>query len=489
MNHWIARNSLYFKISALLFTILGILGVAYVLISGYTTRKYLDEFQQRLYGGLADSTVAVVKPLINGRVDTMAIKDIMHSIMVINPSAEVYLLDTTGKIITYMAPHKKIKLDRVDLGPVRQYISEDRPRIVKGDDPRHPNTSKIFSAAVITGDGKAHGYLYMILASEEQQAVAASLYNSYFYRMGVQVFFISLAIALALGLFAIWYLTQKLRKVNATVRRFKEGDLQARIEDTEGDWKTLAETFNEMADTINENIETLRSVESLRRDLIANVSHDLRTPLAIMKGYIETLQIKQHDLTDEERARYLDIAHNSAEKLSRLVSQLFEYSKLEGDQVQPEKEPFQISDLVMDTIQKYELMAADKNIDLKLNAPGKLPLVFADLSLVERVVQNLMDNALQYTPDGGKVEIKLSDLGDGVEVCIADTGPGIPEADQAYIFDRYRKASAATTNGNGTGLGLAIVKKIMELHDAKIRIQSKLHEGTSFMFVLPAYPV
>lgn len=477
-------NKLYFKISAVLLGMLSILGILYIYISAFTARNYFDEFQQTLYEGLADSTVVHVKPLINGKVDTLAIKDIMHSIMVMNPSAEVYLLDTSGTIVTYMAPHKKIKLKSVVLAPVLEYISPNRPRIIKGDDPRHPEQKKIFSAAIIENNGTKEGYLYVILASEEQQAIATSLYSSYFYKLGTGYFLLALVITLIISLIAIWYFTHHLRRISNTVRRFKEGDYLARIENPQGDWRELAETFNEMADTINQNIESLKSVESLRRELIANISHDLRTPLAILKGYIETLQIKT-DLTPEVRNRYLATAYSSAEKLSKLISQLFEFSKLEAHQIEPAKEPFQVADLLMDTLQKYQLIAEKKTITLSVDNPSAVPLVFADISLVERVVQNLVDNAIEYTQEGGEITIRVSTLDNSVEVAVVDNGPGIPEADQPYIFERYRKSTKS--HKKGTGLGLAIAKKIMELHETTLEVQSKLHEGTRFVFVLQAY--
>ena len=477
-------NKLFFKISGVLFLLLAILAFAYMRISTYTAQSYLDELQQTLYGGLADSTVVHVKPLVDGKVDTAAIKDIMHSIMVINPSAEVYLLDTEGEIVTYMAPHKKIKLESVDLDPVLQYISPERPRCIKGDDPRHPGIQKIFSAAPIKNDGRLEGYLYVILASEEQEAIAAGLYDNYFFRLGATYFAGALLVALALGLIAIWYFTHHLRRISSTVTRFKEGDLTARIQNPDGDWKELSETFNSMADTINANIESMKSVEGLRRELVANISHDLRTPLSILKGYIETLQIKD-DLTEEERQKYLDTAYASAEKLSSLISQLFEYSKLEAKQIEPSKEPFQVTDLLMDTVQKYELVAESKNIDLRIDSKAQVPLIFADISLVERVIQNIVDNALNYTPEGGAVVIHIASDKKDVRVSVSDTGPGIPEAEQALIFERYRKGDRR--NRTGTGLGLAIAKKIMDLHQASIEVQSKLSEGSKFTLVFPAY--
>ena len=250
----------------------------------------------------------------------------------------------------------------------------------------------------------------------------------------------------------------------------------------------LADTFNEMADTIVANIEELKSVENLRKELIANVSHDLRTPLAIQQGYVETLLMKDKSISTEKRKEYLKIVLNSSEKLSGLIAQLFEYSKLEAKQIQPSKEPFFITELAQDVFQKYQILAEEKQIKMNLDMSQDLPMVFADVGLVERVIQNLMDNALKFTPKGGNVTIALQEMDKTVEVKIADTGPGIPENEQSFIFERYRKSERVNNEKQqGAGLGLAIAKKILELHDATIRVNSRLNEGTTFLFRLPAY--
>ena len=483
------RNYLYLKISATLMVLLAVLGFMYVWISHYVAEDYVQEINQQLYGDIANSTLKEVKPLVDGKVDTTAIQDVMHSMMVINPSVEVYLLDMKGQIITYVAPNKRVKLKKVNLNPIKEFIAagKDRP-LIKGDDPRHPDAQNIFSAAPIINDGEQEGYIYIILASEKQAAVVANLQSSYIYKLSRKMFFITLLGALLIGLLAIWLLTRSLRQVIKTVTRFKEGDYQARVAENEkGDMVVLADTFNEMADKIVENIDQLKSVENLRRELIANVSHDLRTPLAIMQGYVETMLMKNDDLSSENRQKYLKTVLTSSEKLSKLISQLFEYSKLEAKQIEPNKEPFFIGELAQDVWHKYQILAKEKEIELKLNMPKKLPMVFADLGLVERVIQNLMDNALKFTPNGGTIQLDLSPLHESVEIKIADNGPGISEEQQSYIFERYNKADRKGKQSGGAGLGLAIVKKILELHNATIRVQSRLNEGTAFMFQLPAY--
>ena len=192
--------------------------------------------------------------MVDGAIDQAAIMDIMHSMMVINPSVEVYLLDTVGAIITHVAPNKKVKLKSVDLNPVKAFIQsgENRP-FLKGDDPRHPNTKNIFSAAPILAKGLLQGYVYIILASEEQMAVVSDLKGSYMFKLGKQMVWITLISAMLLGLLAIWFLTRNLRGIIETVQRFKEGDYSARITpEKSGDLVVLADTFNDMADQIVE---------------------------------------------------------------------------------------------------------------------------------------------------------------------------------------------------------------------------------------------
>lgn len=482
---------LFIKISATLLGLFLILGIVFVGLTGFFAKEYLQETNQMLYGGIAEKMIKEVTPLIDGKVDTMAVQKIINSKMVINPSIEIYLLDTKGKIITYVAPESKIKSETVDLKPIKTFVNKEKFTFIKGDDPRSPDSKNVFSAAEIkdkTTD-ELQGYLYIVLASEEQMSIATYLIECYVPKVGIYLFAVALITAMIIGLIAIWFLTKNLRRYIEAVGKFKDGDLSVRVCDhAKGDFPVLGETFNEMADKLVANIDELKSVENLRRELIANVSHDLRTPLAIMQGYVETLQMKEGKISTEERQKYLNIILNSSEKLSGLIAQLFEYAKLEARQIEPSKEPFQLTDLVADAFSKYQVIAEDKDIVVKVAHQEDLPVVFADVSLVERVVQNLMDNALKFTPRGGTITISLEELKNGVQIMVADTGPGIPAEEQAFIFDRYRKINkTASKSNNGAGLGLAIVKKILELHDASIKVTSQINKGTAFTFSLPTY--
>ena len=375
----------------------------------------------------------------------------------------------------------------VDLGPVKQFIDCGGQLFILGDNPRNEHDPKIFSAAHFNHEGK-EGYIYIILAGKEFDAVTSSLSGSYFMKLGTGSMIVTLFFALLIGLISIWYLTANLRNIIETVIRFKEGDTKARIDNaSKTDLAELATTFNQMADTINDNIEKLKAHDKLRQELISNVSHDLRTPLAIIHGYTETLMIKDKELADEERKQYLNNINSSTEKLTKLVAQLFEYSKLEAKQIEPQKEPFLISELAMDLYSKYQILAKEKSIDLKIEMEEGLPLVFADIALVERVIQNLLDNALKFTPEGGTITLLLSHNDLHVECTVRDNGMGISEQDQTYIFERYRKARATSKENFGAGLGLAIVKKILDIHDASIKVISKPNQGAAFQFSLPVF--
>lgn len=280
-----------------------------------------------------------------------------------------------------------------------------------------------------------------------------------------------------------------MRKIVSVIRKFKEGDLNARINvKSKGELREVADSFNEMADTIVKNIDEMKTMDNLRRELVANVSHDLRTPLATIQGYIETILIKADSLSEEERIKYMQTIFNSTERLKLLVAELFELSKLEARETKPKSEPFSLAELVQDIQQKNTLIAEEKKIDISVNFPYDLPLVYADIGMMEKVIQNLLDNAIKFTSENGNVLIKLSPEKDEVRIEIQDTGQGISEEELPHIFDRYQRNVRSTQKGNdGLGLGLAIVKRIMEVHNMEIDVKSVQSKGTVFSFKIPVY--
>jgi predicted ATPase/signal transduction histidine kinase len=221
----------------------------------------------------------------------------------------------------------------------------------------------------------------------------------------------------------------------------------------------------------------------LRRDLIANVSHDLRTPLVSMRGYLEVLATRGESLDAEQRRQYLGIAVRQSERLASLVDELFELAKLDFKGMAPSREPFAFAELAADVVQKFRLAADERGVALELVAP-RLPFVDADIGLMERVLENLIGNALQHTPRGGRVEVALGADDTALHARVSDTGNGIAAADLPFLFDRFYRGSNSA-GPNGAGLGLAIAKRILELHGGEIRADSDGRSGSCFSFVLP----
>jgi signal transduction histidine kinase len=479
-------NRLYWKIAVIFMVLLTVLAAIYVYLTAYSAQRYFEATHQRLNREVAAHIVKFMVPFRNGKVNQKEAERIFFNVMVTNPSVEVYLLDTAGIILTYKAPAEKVKLKRVSLQPIRQFIQEEGQLFIRGDDPRHANIRKIFSAAKVQQGQRLVGYIYVVLTSEEYVSETALLFKSHVLRLGGLTVMITLVAALAIGLLAFWIITRNLNQIIQTVKRFREGDWNARIPfKSKGELGELAGTFNEMADTILRNVEEARRTEKLRRELIGNISHDLRTPLAAVHGYAETMLMKKDTLTAEERNHYTSVILHSSDRLKKLVDALFELSKLEAKDIQIHAEPFVMAELMQEAFSEFTIAAQHKGVRLSCESCENTAQVYADIGLMERVLQNLLDNAIKYTPAGGTVTLQLTCQPRLLEISVTDSGPGIPETMLPYLFDHYQQLSLG--NKEGAGLGLVIVKKILELHQTQIFVKSKVGQGSRFWFQLPYY--
>ncbi len=478
-------NRLYLQISAIFLFVLIMFTAISLYISVQSAANYSIEVNQRLNRNLASSTVDVIKPLMKDSIASdAAIADLMHSMMVINPIVEVYLLDPQGKILNYVAPEKVVKLEEVNLQPIKKFIADPDHSIIYGDDPRNPGEFKTFSAATITEDGVLKGYIYIVLASQDYVSAAQTVIGSYILGLSIRSVITILIISALVGLLAIWFITKKLNPIIEGIQEFKKGNLSTRIEvKSKSELDRIALVFNQMADTIEQNISELKGVDNLRRELISNVSHDLRTPVASIQGYAETLILKQGQLSSDEENKYHEIIYKSCGRLQRLVEDLFELSKLQTNQVKLQPEPFSIAELVYDIANKYRILSQKKGINIDTVIAKNVPLVQADISLINRVLQNLIDNAMKFCREGDSIRIEIdAKEPEKVEVRVIDSGPGIKAEDLSNVFQRYFKGR---NDEHGTGLGLAIVKKIIDLHNSQINVFSQYGKGAQFVFDLP----
>ena len=491
-------NTLYGKLAAVLFGLFCVIGAVAVLLTLYSTRLYFEEVSQKLNRTLAERMVSEQVLMQEGRINEAALKDMFHQLMVINPSIELYLLDPQGTILTFSAPPGKVKRQRIALDPLTRFLSgaEDFP--ILGDDPRDVMRKKVFSAFPIeTLDGSLEGYLYIILGGEEFDSVMQMLEESHILRLSIWTVGAILVCTLLAGLLCLKLLTRKLNALALAMDRFRRSELSVQptvlspsdthpsIARRGDDIDQLETAFAQMAERIRQHVHQLKETDQLRRELVANVSHDLRTPVTSLRGYLETLRMKEGALSPRERQQYLEIAVAQSMKLGKLIGELFELAKLNSHEVKPRLESFSMAELVQDVVQKFRVIVDTNRVPLQITLGDDLPFVLADIGLIERVLDNLIENALKHTPPGGLVTVHLSRTDAHIQVQVRDTGRGIPPEDLPYIFDRYYRGSRKQPAGeNGAGLGLAITKRILELHGSTIEVQSTVNHGTTFTFHL-----
>jgi two-component system OmpR family sensor kinase len=484
-------RTLYSRLALTLFILLCLVGVILIQVIGHSSTLYQQEVAQKLNRELATHIVAE-QPLIQDRkINHKALDHLFHQLMVINPSIELYLLDEHGAVLGYSAPAGKVRRTQVALEPVREFLDGNARFPLKGDDPRNSEGRKVFSAARIADHDGLQGYLYIVLGSEQYDHVVQMLGDSYILDSALLVLLVALAAALTAGLVVFALQTRRLRVLGDVMRRYAgadgDGSLVIRYAgNTSDEIDVLGQQFNAMADKITSQINELMRMDGVRREMVANISHDLRTPLTTMRGYLETLQLKHAELSLDEQQQYLQTALSHSQRLGSMVEELFELARLDSCESVVYSEPFSMCELVQDVTQKFQLRAREKSVQLNVSLDPEAPLVHGDIAMMQRVLENLLENGLRNTPTGGSINIGVDVDSGSVVVRVTDTGCGIPAEDVPRIFERFYQQDRNRSTGNGAGLGLAIVKRILELHDSVINVSSELERGTTFSFRIPA---
>lgn len=421
-----------------------------------------------------------------------AVRNLFNQLMMVNPSVEVYLLEPDGRIAGHAAPEGRLRRDRVDLEPVHRFIDGHMLPIL-GDDPRSRDGRKVFSAAPLSVNGREVGFIYVVLLGEAHDLLAARGSADAVLKTALLSIGMVGLLCLAAGLVAFTLITRPLRRLTESVRQFDMQGVPPEMPEraseaadhSRDEIAVLDSAYRQMVLRISEQWQALRRQDQERRELIANVSHDLRTPLSSLHGYLETLLLKDASLDPAERRRYLGIALDQSQRVGALSQSLFELARLEYGFVQPELESFSLRDLVQDVFQKFELAAESRHIALQADLAPQLPAVRADLGMMERVLSNLLDNALRYTPEGGSIRVDIRGVGQELELTVSDTGPGIPPELREGLFRRPFTVGGARRDG---GLGLRIVHQMLELHGVRIHLVEGDGGGAAFRFSLPRAP-
>ncbi len=313
------------------------------------------------------------------------------------------------------------------------------------------------------------------------------LYISVIARMFIIAALFALILTAILSYFISYRLTKPLREMSVAVKQYSNGDFTKRITVSRKHGKLNKENeIDELADSFNSMAAALEAQEQSRRSFVSNVSHELKTPMTSIGGFIDGILDGTISGTDEKK--YLKIVSEEVKRLSRLVTGMLNMSKIEAGQIDIKPEEFDISDMLFRTLLSFEKIIESKNIEIRGLEALSENKVFADKDMINQVVYNLIDNAVKFTPEGGYIEIISKSDGEKIIIKIRNSGRGIAPDEIDKIFERFYKTDKSRSfDVKGAGMGLFIVKQLIELHAGHITARSVENEYAEFIFDLPLY--
>ncbi len=401
-----------------------------------------------------------------------------------NGKSSIFLLDAEGKIAYRFFSNSAPIRESVSLEPIHRFLSAQgsNEAPILGEDPTSRERWSVFSVAPMTVRGKTM-YLYIVFSNDAWRNASVMSYEN---AIGATILFwsgLSTFALIVLGLFLFQVLARRFARITKTVRKFHEGDFSSRIGlAADDELGVLGATIDEMAVRIERSIAELKERDTLRRELVANVSHDLRGPLNNIQGNLTLAHSQPNDAS--VAAQCLSAIERNSTYLSDLLSQLFELARLEAQEAKPDCEEFPVDEMLDDLRMSYSSRIDEQGIRLETQFSVRPLFVYGDIRMLDRVVMNLVENAVKFTPPGGQICIRAEDAGARVRVSVSDTGVGISEADLPRVLEKsFQGVEAPKGKGSG-GLGLAIVDRLLRVHGSRVKIESELNRGTTFSFEL-----
>ncbi|HLW47270.1 MAG TPA: ATP-binding protein [bacterium] len=305
-------------------------------------------------------------------------------------------------------------------------------------------------------------------------------------RAGIAFALGSIALALMLGYAISWSVIGPVKRMDARLREIAAGDFSQRVVvENRDELGTLAANLNRMSDELGHLYRQLETASRHKSEFLANMSHELRTPLNAILGYTELITDNIYGEVPAKIRDVLERVQTSGRHLLRLINDVLDLAKIEAGQFTLSMEQYSVGDVAQSVVAAVEPLAAEKKVALTTAIPSDLPRGTGDERRITQVFLNLVGNAIKFT-EAGEVKVQVAEVDSMFHVSVADTGPGIPEADQQRIFEEFQQAdSSSTRSKGGTGLGLSIAKRIIEMHGGRLWVQSTVGKGSTFSFVLP----
>lgn len=397
-------------------------------------------------------------------------------------NTRVTLLDTSGNVLGDSESDTMIMENHAHREEVIKALSTGF-----GQSSRHSATLDINMkyVAIALKEGAAIKYIVRLsLPLSEVEAQVGHIYKMVLTGGGVALVFV-----MVIGFLVSRGIIGPLTEMTAVAKAITHGDFSRRLS-LQGDDElvVLARSLNRMSDELQQKIKHLQEADRLKTELVANVSHELKTPLTSIMGFIETLQDGAIEDADNSR-RFLSIIDRHAKRLSVTVNDLLQLSELEGGRYKLNLETLDLNDLINDVATGFLSATGQRRQQMEVQCQGEPVIIRADRVRMEQAISNVIDNAIKYTPDGGKVIVTVRKRPEGVDITVSDTGIGIPPEHLAHVFNRfYRVDKARSRKAGGSGLGLAIVKHTMLLHGGAVSIDSEHGKGTRITLKLPDDP-
>ncbi len=459
----------------------GLLALGFLVVLGLTHARYHLEATQRLSLGWAQKILSrhpqeFASPELGA--DNAQLRDLLLRLGRSSLAVDYHVIDGAGRILLSSVPAARLKRASVDIGAVESLIRDPQGLPILVEDPTEPGALRIFSAARLGGGAGPKGYLLLLLRGQDAGAFLSHqgsrvILESLAMMAGVSVLAFVAAIVLLVSIL------RPVRKLSLGMETFRResgiawpSENGKTPEPRTSELERLGQHFNEMARQIVELLHRLKDDDRKMREMFANISHDLRTPLTIIQGCLETAQMEGGPLPPARRNALMDVALTQSRSLGRLIETVFELSKLQSPDYQLCPEVLSVAELVQDVAMKFSLKAKERGISIRIDGADRHIPVTADALLIERVLDNLVDNALRHAAAASEIAIRLVERAGEVEITVCDDGCGM------------KPPGYSGAKGKRTGLGLCIVRRILELHGTNLELAATAGTGTSFRFAL-----
>lgn len=455
-----------------------------LLITGVTVGSLVQGIALRDEKAIVLREIGTLSDLFRNRASDIISQDAVHTeLMIISRHYDAYFewIPYEGEIVRYNFSPKWSRYASIDYNDrMRADIITAAMDAEEGDAQfrqRNDGFPVLIATQLFTSGEKVLGVIRFYTDISSVKTTMNMVY--------LEVMLVSL-IACLISVIAVYYTTSRMTKpfmeINEIVQRYSKGDFTARIPISSTEEATqLAVSFNVMADQ-------LKDLEATRRSFVANVSHELRSPLTSMKGFLEAMQ--DGIIGEDDYEKYIGIVLSETRRMALMVNDLLDLARIESGKTALRLEVFDINELIRRTLLTFEARIYEKSIEVEVKFAQDVSNVEADNAQISQVLRNLIDNAIKYSPDHSHLRIATYAMRREVYVSIQDTGQGIPEEDIPHVFDRFYKVEKAhtPTNKSGTGLGLSIVKRIIDQHGQTITLKSAKGRGSTFTFTLKRAP-